>query len=126
MSTYIATIDLKTNAIDDNTSFEYAITDKTKQESKGFGELNSLETIVYMYPNPVRTGEPIQLYLENSDAEDIQITLTNLSGQSIKQINVAINQGEDIQIPTDNLKPGIYFVKIKAGESEYMKRIMIY
>ncbi len=81
------------------------------------------------FPNPFNEHIEIQYTLNN--VLQIEITIKDTSGRTIKNLLNKHNQAGTFSIiwngTTDSgnsVKPGIYFIKIKAGESEQIKKVV--
>ncbi|MCD4795294.1 MAG: T9SS type A sorting domain-containing protein [Bacteroidales bacterium] len=81
------------------------------------------------FPNPFKEYIEIQYTLNN--VLQIEITVKDTSGRTIKNLLNKYNQAGTFSIiwngTTDSgnsVKSGIYFIKIKAGESEHIKKVV--
>jgi uncharacterized repeat protein (TIGR01451 family) len=63
------------------------------------------------YPNPAHN----QLFIENLKTENLELTLFNAMGQSVKTIRLPASQTTAIE--TSNFAPGIYFLKTNSGQA---------
>ena len=85
------------------------------------------------YPNPFNPSTTISFELTAKDAQDAKIEIFNLKGQKVRTFtNHQITQSPNHQIVWDgtdqNNQPvssGIYFVRLKAGEMEASRKIML-
>ena len=68
-------------------------------------------------PNPVK--DKMRVWIEN--ATNIHITIRNLQGQDVQSLE-SFNGAE---FSTSSLRPGTYFLIIKAGEDVFYKRIIM-
>ena len=91
----------------------------------GVAENSSTEKFS-IFPNPVSSQTKINYSLNT--LSDVTISLFDVSGKLINLLfddnQIAGNYTLPLSIP-DNLKPGIYFVKINTGKTERTERIMI-
>lgn len=77
-----------------------------------------------MFPNP--SAGKIEIYLKLEQKEKIEILVLNIVGQKVDQLNYNAISGENsIPMNLQNCKPGIYFVKVKAGNSESTQKLII-
>ena len=77
-----------------------------------------------LYPNPTSHDFNASITLEQSS--DISIEVFNLLGQKIARFDHKGTVGENtIPVNLQNCKPGIYFVKVKAGNSESTQKLII-
>ncbi len=74
-----------------------------------------------IYPNPA--DETINIKLSNNIIVD-QVTLKDLTGKTVKQINFTTLQSEII-IPTENVNPGVYFLDLFSSEKREVVKIII-
>jgi hypothetical protein len=76
-------------------------------------EGNSLE-FTKVYPNPTR--DVLNVEFETSQAEDINITISNHLGQTVHALNRGYDEGFQIEsIDMNSLANGYYFVTIRSG-----------
>lgn len=72
-----------------------------------------------VFPNPVKDF----LYVGVSDGNELAtISIYNITGQVIKTMK--LSQGVTKIIPMKEIEPGIYFVRIRQGELERIKKIV--
>lgn len=81
----------------------------------------------YLSPNPVRSGESIQLNVEVSNGLTADVIITNIAGQLVEYIeNQEFGTGiTNFEIPTANLPSGIYMVSLRTLEGMETQRISI-
>ena len=72
-----------------------------------------------MYPNPVRSGQQLQLDLVPQNS---QVSLNNIIGQTVFLINKWDNNQS---IPTEHLPSGLYFIKIKMENTSQILKLVI-
>ncbi len=95
------------------------------QEGACFSGINNNKTLgdyINLYPNP-STGEFI-IDLNLPANEQVLITVTNMMGQTIKQISGEMgNQKQMLDI--SGAADGIYFVNIYAGGQSIIRKVMV-
>jgi hypothetical protein len=76
---------------------------------------------IYVYPNPVMSGQDINVVL--SDGQDIQLQLIDANGRIVKSSH---DLGTVKVISTENVIPGFYFLRAttSTGRSLYSKVIL--
>ncbi len=70
-----------------------------------------------IFPNPFSDD----IYIENQELGDVQVELLDSNGRLILQKNSKANP---IKLDTNNLKPGIYIVKIHSSETTQTKTLI--
>lgn len=73
----------------------------------------SINMTASVYPNP--TEGYIILNIDNEDVRNLNYTLFDVAGNTIRQKKVYSKQ---TQIPLSDLAEGVYFIKVLRGESE--------
>jgi len=71
---------------------------------------------INIYPNPVS----YTLWID-SPIEIVHVTLYDLSGRAL---NTYITNGRLIELPVDNLKNGVYLIKLKTRQGEVVKKFV--
>jgi hypothetical protein len=79
---------------------------------------------VTVYPNPVQ--DVLHAKLSGLKAqENILISVANISGQVISTTQITSSNGHDeITLPTDQLKPGLYFVSFQTQHGTQTKKFV--
>lgn len=77
-------------------------------------KLSLIETQVY--PNPAKDVLNIEANLNAK--ENYNITLTDINGKVLSNFDVIGNQQNKIILPTDNLRDGLYFVRIAGSDGQ--------
>ncbi|HEX2977466.1 MAG TPA: T9SS type A sorting domain-containing protein, partial [Bacteroidales bacterium] len=103
------------NGCSDTDTVYVSLTDK---------EQSSFPGTVSIYPNPV--SDFLNLLIDLDERRDIRIDLMNLGGK--------INYIEDFRdimtldkkIDVTSMAPGLYFVRITSGKSQFISRIIVY
>jgi hypothetical protein len=82
-------------------------------DTDGISELDSLNALS-IYPNPAFNWVTIKM--ENANAENYQLVVTNLSGQILFKASVNGNNLKDAYLlDVQNFEPGVYFVSLQNG-----------
>lgn len=84
---------------------------------------NVFESIVNLYPNPVKDELNVEL-LEGIG--NCVIEINNVHGETAILKNININQKSKILIPTNKLTSGLYFVKISSSIGIVNRKIVKY
>ncbi len=75
------------------------------------------QTKVVLYPNPANSQ--INLAIESDRAEDIQLTVVNVQGQTIVQQQQTISNGQTtIGVSVHDLPAGAYFVRLTGAATQ--------
>ena len=72
---------------------------------------------LYVYPSIVRPYDNIKIY---NSSESVHTTWYDINGM---QLNKSIIYGDQLNVP--DLISGIYFLKIKSGEKQHTKKIIV-
>ena len=92
----------------------------------GIKTINNALNQIQLYPNPAKNRVSIQYNLQSTSL--VSIEMMDIIGQTVKTVLPAIEQSADnykITIPLEELKAGMYFVKVKINHSESTLRFMI-
>ncbi len=73
-----------------------------------------------LFPNP-NTGS-FTFNLSSGSNEDVQIIITNILGEKIKQMKTRTNKETAVQL---NVPSGIYFVSAATANEQYMEKIVV-
>jgi hypothetical protein len=78
-----------------------------------------------LYPNPTENMTSLSFLLKSD--ENMIVQLCNLNGKVIRDIrNEKLNAGKHVlDISTDNLKPGVYFIKMILGSEIIQKKLVV-
>jgi hypothetical protein len=86
------------------------------------GEENRL---VFLAPNPVRTGEDITLKYKAQKAGKVLVAVADLMGREAHRTEISVREGlSTFKIP-NQLGPGIYYLKIQSGEGIEMHNLVV-
>ncbi len=78
-----------------------------------------------LFPNPARNITNVRFTLKNSS--DAVVTVHNILGQEVENHNLGkVASGKyDYSLNLSNLKPGMYTVSVKAGNSVQTEKLMV-
>jgi len=80
-----------------------------------------------VFPNPAKEKVSIQLDIHNTNATP-EIDILDLTGKSVKTIREKFaieNEQYKMRLDISDLKPGIYFVKVKSGQDTFSKKLLV-
>jgi aminopeptidase N len=91
----------------------------TEKVKENIGEKN----VVRVFPNPFSNS--FYLYLQNFDAQNIQLKIYDAKGRMVLNENLLMNTSLFKEINTQHFSRGVYFVKIETDKGEKAtKRIL--
>jgi hypothetical protein len=104
---------------------------KGKDQSKSINigyplgiENQQLSELISLYPNPA--NHFIKLNLNLVTKEEIQIQILDLRGRLVSASNLTqVNNTNEIQIALNQMDAGIYFMKVKVGQKECIKKFQV-
>jgi carbohydrate-binding DOMON domain-containing protein len=81
------------------------------------------QNVVQVFPNPV--GDRFYIYMRKMVAGTASVNLYNALGQRVytKNINL-VNGSEYVEVPSQYLSKGVYFLKINAGDFKFVKKLL--
>ena len=81
------------------------------------------QNVVQVFPNPV--GNQFYIYMRKMVANTATVNLYNALGQRIytRKINL-VNGSEYVEVPSQYLSKGVYFLKINAGDFKFVKKLL--
>lgn len=93
---------------------------QVRKSTVGIENLDFDQTLFKVFPNPVQDFIQIEI-AENIENQLIEVSLLSIEGKQIllKQFNEKM-----IEINTESLNSGIYFLKLKYKEKLYVKKIV--
>jgi aminopeptidase N len=81
------------------------------------------QNIVQVFPNPV--GNRFYIYMRKMIAPTANINLYNAAGQLVYTRNInLVNGSEYIEVPSQYLSAGAYFLRINAGDFKFSKKLV--
>ena len=101
---------------------EYWLVTKNNKTAK-VPDATAGQNIIQVFPNPV--GDHFYIYMRKMMSATANINLYNAAGQLVytKNINL-INGSEYIEVPSQNLPAGAYFLRINAGDFKFVKKLV--
>jgi len=94
-----------------------------------FSSVESLNDVaqIMIYPNPVDLGASLQISIDSKEAFNADISILGLDGKEVLvQNNKKINTNNNIlEIPTENIASGMYFLQIRSQRGVFSKQIVI-
>ena len=77
---------------------------------------------IKIYPNPTDGVINIEIPAAHIVAE---IVITDITGRVIESRSISDNKGVPVQFNLSRVAPGIYFVKVNAGESKFIDKLIV-
>ncbi|MBS1903907.1 MAG: T9SS type A sorting domain-containing protein [Bacteroidetes bacterium] len=79
-------------------------------------------------PNPVPTGATASFTYTLSAASDVNITINDLMGTAVKTVfsgNVTDTTAQTVTLDLSGLKPGLYILRVQAGNVVMSQKLMV-
>jgi hypothetical protein len=92
---------------------------RSSNPALGVATISGSEPLL-LYPNPNKGV--FSIFLDSGMSDEIQITILNSIGQTVKNINAAASNATDIQLERI---PGVYFLHAKSGAKESTVKFVI-
>lgn len=87
----------------------------------GVNNLSALPSVIEVYPNPAENNFSVNL--ERLAGSNFSLEMYNAEGKlMVSRTNLG---NEKVEINTANLSPGIYFIKVNAGERVYLMKEVV-
>lgn len=99
----------------------FAISNKLQVSTVSTDELENVNRFS-IYPNPVNETLNASIELENTDIFQIEIIGTN--GQMVLEKTMTLQKVDLIEIETKHFPKGVYFLKIRNGEGQLVKKFV--
>jgi len=99
----------------------YTVTVLSNKKAQDAAKLN-----VQVVPNPISTAAKVR-YTVADQASDVKVSLVNMLGQEVRQINVgkkSVGQHE-VSLTDINLASGTYLMKVQAGNSLATQKVVV-
>jgi hypothetical protein len=101
----------------------HPLTLSTKCSGAGIAETEAISN-VNIYPNP--TQGMINVAFQLANADDVEITVSNLVGDVVSATTKKNVSAVNVQLDLTNQSAGIYFVKIQSGAQTLTKKISLF
>jgi hypothetical protein len=84
--------------------------------------------LLRVFPNPLPSGEPIQVVYGSDDLNTVRVRLVNALGQVIQDYSHTPEPFSDqyFQLPTFNLAAGVYWLVLENGISPLSFKVLIF
>src|SRR5690606_9851993 len=83
--------------------------------------------VLSVYPNPARTGEPLQLRLDNSKEKDVILYVGDMSGGSVFSGVVDVSSRVDLHdIVPIYLSRGTYVLRLVLRGALFAQKLIVY
>jgi len=81
------------------------------------------QNIIQVFPNPIQNQ--FYIYMRRMAAATANINLYNAAGQLVytRKVNL-VNGSEYIEVPSQYLPKGVYFLRIHAGDFKFVKKLI--
>ncbi len=78
------------------------------------------------FPNPVKRGEQLNVYLEMEKRTDIKLQLINTMGQVLLEKSLNVTAGSSsFQLELNNISQGYYFLSLENKQEKLVKKVII-
>lgn len=79
------------------------------------------------YPNPAANGSVITVPFRNTQMQGATVTMVNTLGQVVQEINYnnVVAGSHRIEVPVQNLTPGVYFLRLNSPSGSVVKRVVV-
>jgi hypothetical protein len=77
------------------------------------------------YPNPARGAVTVKLAVPKGRSTSAQLRLYNALGQEVRAVRVGERGRQRIEVQTDGLASGVYFLRLTAGERTVTRRVTV-
>ena len=104
-------------------SFESGLVDFTTSTQEVPDFVNSF----VISPNPLKSGQELNVLLELEEAVAGQVRLIDVTGRLINTMdNLTFNKGENrLNLGTSSLKNGLYFIQLETGKGQITRKIVV-
>lgn len=84
-----------------------------------------LSGVSQVFPNPTSAGAAINI-TSDRDVSGVQVSIINSLGARVSSKQVNLNNGKNtIDLDTDKLNSGVYFISIRQGETVVTKKLTV-
>ena len=89
-------------------------------------DLNDDISSLAIYPNPATDGNITLVYDLGKNAQNVDIQLFNIAGQSVFTQKIPYTEGlQQFAMPQLNLNSGIYFARVSSGNQSLIQKIIV-
>jgi hypothetical protein len=82
-------------------------------------------TLKKPYPNPARGDVTVKLAVPPAKSGSATLWLYNALGQEVQAVPVGERGRQRVEVPTDGLASGVYFLRLTAGEATKTRRVTV-
>jgi hypothetical protein len=82
-------------------------------------------TLKAPYPNPARGDVTVKLAVPQAKSGSAQLRLYNALGQQVQAVRVGEGGRQRVEVQTDGLASGVYFLRLTAGEATKTRRVTV-
>jgi aminopeptidase N len=101
---------------------EYWLVTKNNVSAK-VPDASAGQNIIQVFPNPVQ--DHFTIYMHKMVAANAVINLYNAVGQRVYTKSISlVNGSEYLEVPSQYLPKGVYFLKINAGDFKFVKKML--
>ncbi len=80
------------------------------------------QNIVQVFPNPI--PDHFTIYMHKMTASNATINMYNAAGQLVYTKSIGlVNGSEYLDVPSQNLPKGVYFLQVRAGDFKFVKKL---
>lgn len=82
--------------------------------------------ILKLYPNPVKTGEMVSIELNETLSQITSYEILDLSGRIMNSTRKIVSGTDTLKFSTYRFIPGLYYIRLKAADSYFIKSFVVY
>ncbi len=86
-------------------------------------DLNSIESGIYIYPNP--DGNFLNIKLSNNYTKSLYVSIADLSGKMLINKKISIDEVASFQLNTSHLNSGLYIVKVTSDSKSVTRKFFV-
>ncbi len=83
---------------------------------------NTLAEQIKIYPNPTQGN--LSVGIKGLNAQDLQIAILDITGRTIMTENAKVNINATLELNTQSLSNGIYFIELKSGNEKIVSKFI--
>jgi hypothetical protein len=77
------------------------------------------------YPNPARGAVTVKLAVPPAESGRAELRLYNALGREVRAVRVGDGGRQRVELETDGLASGVYFLRLTAGEATKTRRVTV-